>query len=100
MDEGTLEYHLSLEYARRPQDRRILPRVFLSVELSPQQAQPVTVSAVLDTGAQVSVFDGGVVLPAGWTTFDIVERAIDTVPIYGIGVGPAIPGYLHEVTAY
>jgi hypothetical protein len=48
----------------------------------------------------VSVFDGNAALQAGWTTGNIVERAMAVVPIYGFGAGPAIPDYLHQVTAY
>jgi hypothetical protein len=100
MEEGSLRYDLALEYARSPQDRRILPRVVLSVEFLPGHAEPVTVRAVLDTGAQVSVFDGNVAREAGWTTEDIVDRAIDVVPIQGIAPGAPIAGYVHEITGY
>jgi hypothetical protein len=100
MEDGTLNYDFALDYARPPQDRRVLPRVFLSVELFPEQAAPATVKATLDTGAQVSAFDGNVALAAGWTIDDIVERALDSFPIYGLGSGPAITGYVHEITGY
>jgi hypothetical protein len=100
MEEGSLGYHLALAYARLPNEGRILPRVQLALELFPGQQQLPTVYVVLDTGAEVSVLDGNVALQAGWTTGDIVERAIDAFPIYGLGSGAAIPGYLHEITGY
>jgi hypothetical protein len=100
MEDGFLGYHLALEYARLPNEGRILPRVQLAVELFPGQQRLPAVYGVLDTGADMSVFDGNAALQAGWTTRDIVERAIDAMPIYGIGPGAAIPGYLHEITAY
>jgi hypothetical protein len=100
VEESSLPYHFALDYAREPLDRRILPRVFLTLEFYPSQERPVTITAVLDSGADVSVLDGNAALGAGWTTTDIVERASDILPINGLGPGPVIPGYLHEVTAY
>jgi hypothetical protein len=100
VEERLLPYHIALDYFRESSDRRILPRVFLSVELFPGQVKSVTTTVVLDTGAQVSVLDGNVALQAGWAPRDIVERAINSFPIYGLGPGAAIPGYVHEVTGY
>ena len=100
MEESLLPCHFALDYAREPLDRRILPPVFLSLEFFPTQARPVTITAVLDTGADMSVLDGNAALGAGWTTTDIVERASAVIPIHGLGPGSVIPGYLHEITAY
>lgn len=100
MEERSLGYHFALEYARVPQDRRVLPRVSISVEFVRSQLVPVTARAILDTGAQMSTFDGNVALEAGWTMEDIVEQALDVIPIRGIGPGVSIPGYLHEITGY
>ncbi|MGH2460982.1 MAG: hypothetical protein ACRDIY_19165 [Chloroflexota bacterium] len=100
MEEGSLGYHLELGYARLPNERRILPRVQVALELFPGQSQFPTIYAVLDTGAEVSVFDGNAELQAGWTPGDIIERAIRVTPMYGFGSGAATPGYLHVVTAY
>ena len=100
MEERFLPYHLALDYIQEPYDRRVLPRVFLSVELFPGQDVTVTTSIVLDTGAPVSVLDGNVALQAGWMPEDIVGRATNAFPIYGIGPGAAIPGYLHEIKGY
>jgi hypothetical protein len=74
--------------------------VSLTVDFFPGQVNSVTIRPVLDTGAQVSVFDGSAAIEAGWTTNDIVERAIASMPIYGIGLGPPIACYLHVVTAF
>lgn len=97
MESGSLEYHYTLEYARQSSDRRILPGVQLAVEVFPGQQKPVTVYAILNTGAQVSVFDGNVALRAGLTTDEIVERAIGAVPVHGFGPGVPILGYVHEI---
>jgi hypothetical protein len=100
MEVGTLGYHFDLAYARRPADQLFLPRVALSLELDPGQAQLITTGAILDTGAQASVFDGNLALDAGWSEKDIVGRARDVVPVSGFSSRSTLPGYLHEVTAY
>lgn len=97
---GTLTYDVALDYARAPTDRRILPRVLLGAQFFGTQEHLVTVSAVLDTGADLSAFDGTVALRAGWTMGEIVGRALGTELIYGIGMGRPVPGYLHEITAF
>ena len=100
MEVGSVGYHLALEYVRPPDDRRILPRVQLGVEFFPKQARLAVFPVVLDTGAEVSAFDGSLALRAGWTTRQIADRALRTELIYGIGSGRPISAYLHEVTCY
>lgn len=98
MEVGFLPYHFALDYAPNSVAHRDLPRVSLSVTLIPDREKSVTLSAIADTGAQVSVFDGSVAIGAGWTTTDIIERASGSLPVYGLGSDTPIPAYLHQVT--
>jgi len=95
--DGTLAFDFAFEYARDPLHTRILPRLRVAVRFFSDQEWPLSVAAVLDTGAEMSVFDGALALEAGWTYGDIVERAQATELIYGISPGRPIRGYVHEI---
>lgn len=97
MIDGQLPYDFSFDYARDPLDARVLPRLRVAVRYFPNQERPLAVSPVLDTGAEMSVFDGVFALAAGWTYGDIVERAHATELIYGVSAGPPVRGYVHHV---
>lgn len=94
------DHHLALPYVSSSDDRRVMPRLVVGMEFFAAQARMVTVYPILDSGAELSVIDGSHAVRAGLSAADIVERALDVVPIYGIGHGPSITGYLHEVTCY
>lgn len=74
--------------------------MLLGLQLFEIQGRLVTASAILDSGADVSAFDGTVAIRAGVTMGEIVERALGTELIHGIGIGRPIPGYLHEITVF
>jgi hypothetical protein len=62
---------------------------------------PTPLAPLVDTGADVSVFDGETVISAGWSMDEIVRHSLDVIPISGIGRGGRpIDSYLHEVTCY
>lgn len=61
----------------------------------------MSLAPLLDTGAEISVFDGDAAEAAGWTMTEIVRTATDVQPISGIGRNSRpIDGYVHDVTAY
>ena len=97
MADDFLVYDFAFDYARDPLDFRVLPRLRIAVRFFPDQERPLSVGAVLDTGAEMSVLDGSLALEAGWTYGDIVERALATELIYGFSSGPPIRGYAHEI---
>lgn len=56
---------------------------------------------MLDTGAEVSIFDGRAAERAGWGWDDVVARARDVKPIHGLAHGGrVIPGYELEVMCF
>jgi hypothetical protein len=95
---GSLDYDLALDYGPDPQGRRALPRLQLAVEFFPAQPQLRSVSAVVDSGADASAFDGTLAIQAGWTWSHITDRALLATSIRGISAGRPIPAYLHQVT--
>lgn len=97
MTDGLLPYDFSFDYARDPLFTRILPRLRVAIRFSPRQERPLTIAAVLDTGAEMSVIDGGLAIEAGMTYREIVEQAKGTELIHGISAGPPIRGYVHDV---
>ena len=61
----------------------------------------MTVTPLLDTGAEISVFDGTVAARAGLSRQDVVRRALDVKPIHGLAYsGRIIEGYELEVVCY
>jgi hypothetical protein len=65
-----------------------------------EHQRPITLAPIVDSGAEVSLIDGSEALHAGWTMDDIIDGARGSRPILGIGAGPPIMGYLHNVTCY
>jgi hypothetical protein len=71
------------------------------VEFFTGQTVPTSLAPLLDTGAELSVFDGDAAEHAGWSMEEIARRALDVRPISGLRRGGRpIEGYLHEVTCY
>ena len=97
MTEGTFEYDLALKYARDPLNPRVMPRLAVAARFFPGQERLHSVVALIDSGAEVSAFDGSLALAAGWSFDSIVDKAISTQAISGINAGLAIQGFLHEV---
>ena len=100
MTDRSLAYDLALPYALDLLDVRALPRLHLGVQFFTQQERLFSLTPVLDTGADVSAFDGSFALAAGWSIESIVDQAIDSQLIRGISAGPAVRGYLHEVVCF
>ncbi len=91
---------MALDYHRAPNDRRVRPSILVGLQFFANQERLALVSTVLDTGADASVIDGAVPLRAGWTMPQIVDRALGTDLIHGIGAGRPITGYRHEITVF
>ena len=97
----TLEFDFGLPYMAADQDRRVLPRLPLSVASPQHDTRAVTLWPLLDTGAQWTLFDGAIALELGWSEADIVGRAEDAQPISGVARGGSpLIGYLHRLTCY
>lgn len=83
------------------EDGRLLPRLRVGVQFLAEQGAVVRALPLLDTGAELSVFDGDDAVRAGWPMADVAQRALDIRPIYGLARGGShVEGYLHEVTCY
>lgn len=96
-----LLYDLALPYAASVDDVRTLPRLSVGVDFFPGQAKTWSLAPLLDSGADMSLFDGDTVEQAGLPMDEVIRRALDVTPISGLGLaGRPMLGYLHEVTCY
>lgn len=92
-----MPYDVALPHASALDDARLR----IGVQFFPEQAVPTSLAPLLDTGAELSVFDGNAAEYAGWTMEEIARRALDVRPISGLGRGGRpLDGYLHESTCY
>jgi hypothetical protein len=61
----------------------------------------VRVRPLVDTGAEMSIFDGRVAEQAGLSRQDVARRALDVKPIHGLAYsGQVVQGHEVEVVCY
>jgi hypothetical protein len=92
----SLTFAWRLPYLRGP-DRRWYPLVRVGVELG--RTPLLIASALVDTGAPVTVFDGRLALSVGMPAGRLREEADDALPLKGL-TGGASRAYVHPATLY
>lgn len=97
---SSLRYDVALPYVPaangRPQ-----PLLRVAVEFFAEQTEIVKETPILDSGAEISVFDRRVAQQARWGPDEVVRRALDRMPLHGLARrGRAVEGYLHDITCY
>src|SRR5438132_8628709 len=78
-----------------------MSRLVVGVQFMGEPCPLVTVAPLLDTGAEISIFDGRVAEAAGLSWQEVVRRALDVKPIHGIAYeGRIVEGHELEVVCY
>jgi hypothetical protein len=92
-DTLTVTYDLVLPFVRR--SGRLLPLIQTAIQRG--DGPLFTTHALIDTGAEISLFDGMLALGTG---FDPSQDYVRAVPITGIGSAPPLRAFVHRVTLY
>src|SRR5207244_3233421 len=82
---GQLPYDAAVPYAVQA-DGRLLPRLRMGIVFFQAQPRAFWAAPLLDTGAEMSAFDGSLAVQAGWSMDEVVGRAVDVRPLFGVGL--------------